>query len=545
MAKPLTSVDTAWLRMEDPTNLMMITGVLVFGAPIDVDRLKSVLEHGLLCFDRFRQRVVPAPVVMVAGGSPLSGLQWEAAPAFNLDDHVKRIRLAPPGDQAALQDVASELASTPLDLAKPLWEFHLVENYGPGCALICRLHHSIGDGIALVHVLLSLTDTEPDAPRPAPAAAEAPGGIEKAGRRARGPVHAAVRSSYRMTRRLAREGIRATVDRGRRHELARLGVRGSQALARLLLLWPDPKTVFKGPLGVPKRAAWSGPLPLGEVKAVGHALEGTVNDVLLSAMAGALRRYMAGRGESPEGVNIRAVIPVDLRPKGVTPDLGNKFGLVFLALPVGIGDPRRRLHEFKRRMDALKDSLEAPVAFGILTAIGMATQQIQDIVVNIFGSKGTAVMTNVIGPRQRIYLAGAPLETLMFWVPQSGRLGLGVSILSYAGQVRLGIITDEGLVPDPETIVEAFHTEFDDLVAMARRAAACPTVKTVAAQLDEALASLDALLATNSDEAAEGLASEARCQALTKAGEPCKNRALPGSPYCWRHKQTLSPGGSS
>jgi WS/DGAT/MGAT family acyltransferase len=316
----------------------------------------------------------------------------------------------------------------------------------------------------------------------------------------------------------------------------------------LVLRWPDPKTVFKGGLNVSKRAAWSKPLALQDVKEVGRSLEGTVNDVLLTAMAGALRRYLQDRDEPVEGLNLRAVVPVDLRRPGTHEELGNKFGLVFLSLPLGIADPGDRLHELKRRMDGLKSSLEAPVAYGILNAIGGSPQPVQDLVVDIFGTKGTAVMTNVIGPKEQIYLAGAPLESLMFWVPQSGHLGLGVSILSYAGRVWLGVITDEGLVPDPEIIVSEFHVEFDELLVRARGREGMATIKEMSAMLDSALATLDEMIeeqagpgATPAVEAEAGLepASEegpAQCQAVTKAGKPCKNKALPGSSFCRVHQ---------
>ncbi|MFC2023901.1 wax ester/triacylglycerol synthase domain-containing protein, partial [Chloroflexota bacterium] len=155
--KTLSFVDNAWWRMEDPTNLMMISGVLVFSEPVDYERLRTTIEHGLLPFDRFRQRVVHSKKLWRAP-------HWEDDPGLDLDYHLKRITLPAPGDQAALQELASDLASTQLDLSRPLWQFHLVDGYGQGSALICRLHHCIGDGIALVHVLLSLTTTDSDAP---------------------------------------------------------------------------------------------------------------------------------------------------------------------------------------------------------------------------------------------------------------------------------------------------------------------------------------------------------------------------------------------
>lgn len=531
--KALSSVDSAWLRMEDPTNLMMITGIMVFGTPMEYERLKATLEYHLLRFDRFRQRVVQ-PL--------LGGAYWEDDPDFDISYHLQRATLPPPGDQGALQDLASLLASTQLDFSRPLWQIHLIEEYGQGCALICRLHHCIGDGLALVYVLLSLTSTEADAPwpvvQPGPSRQRRRGSLDRLFR----PARAAFNTTRQVSGALVQQCQEMRVDPSHLANLVRTGGRGSTALARLLLLWPDPKTIFKGDLGIPKRAAWSAALPLQDVKAVGKGFGGTVNDVLLTAMTGALRRYLQGRDEEMDGLNFRAVVPVNLRTPGTEEELGNKFGLVFLSLPVGIADPEKRLQELKRRMDALKDSLEAPVAFGILTAIGMSPQTIQDIVVNIFGMKGTAVMTNVMGPKIPLYLAGAPLDSFMFWVPQSGRLGLGVSILSYAGRVWLGVITDQGLVPDPDAIIAAFHTEFDELLDRVRQAPVAPAPQEdVTANLSKTLDTLSDLIeAEESGSPGPPLEVPDRCQALTRAGNPCKNPPLTDSKFCWVHQEVQS-----
>jgi diacylglycerol O-acyltransferase len=180
-------------------------------------------------------------------------------------------------------------------------------------------------------------------------------------------------------------------------------------------------------------------------------------------VSGALRRYMVDRGDDPTGLVIRAVVPVNLRPIEGPVELGNRFGLVFLCLPVGLDQPGERLAALKREMDQLKGSPQAIVAFTVLNAMGMASREIEHIGVKLFAQKATAVMTNVPGPRERLYLAGRPIRNIMFWVPQSGRLGLGVSILSYAGEVRIGIATDAGLVPEPGTIVGFFQDELDEL----------------------------------------------------------------------------------
>jgi hypothetical protein len=165
-------------------------------------------------------------------------------------------------------------------------------------------------------------------------------------------------------------------------------------------------------------------------------------------------------------------MPVNLRSLGEMAQLGNQFGLIFLSLPVGLADPVERLAELRRRALLLKRSAEPLVVYGILKLLGVSPLALQKAVVKIFASKTTAVMTNVPGPREVLYLAGRPIREIFFWVPQSGRVGLGISIFSYAGHVRLGLASDFGLVPDPETIVEGFHEEFEELRARARGATA-------------------------------------------------------------------------
>ena len=228
------------------------------------------------------------------------------------------------------------------------------------------------------------------------------------------------------------------------------GAASAGAFSRLVLRLPDPPTIFKGPLGIPKRVAWSEPIAVDDVKEVGRALEGTINDVLLSAMTGGLRRYLDRKGKKAHGLNFRAAMPVNLRPLDDMADLGNQFGLVFLSLPVGIDDPVERLDELRRRSVALKRSAEPVVVYGILKLLGIVPLAVQRLVVKIFAAKTTAVMTNVPGPREELYLAGKPIGEIFFWVPQSGRVGLGISIFSYAGHVRLGVASDAGLIPDPE-----------------------------------------------------------------------------------------------
>jgi diacylglycerol O-acyltransferase len=454
----LSSIDTAMLQLEDPTNLMMITGVMVFRSPIDFERLRATVEARLAGLRRFRQRLAWSRLGL---GAPY----WKDDPDFDLGYHVQRATLPPPGDQATLQDVVSLLASTPLDLTKPLWQFHLIENYTECCALVMRFHHSIGDGMAIMHVILSLTDSDPDAAWPV----VQPDHLQRdrAGRAA-GPKRSTRRGAVGA---ILREGFGLLAEPERISELGRTGRDAAAELGRFLLHKPDPDSVLKGELGVDKRAAWSTGIALEEVKAIQQRLGGTVNDVLLTVVSGAMRRYMQDRGDPVDHLTIRTAVPVNLRPEGSQGELGNRVGAIFVTLPISIADPACRLSEIVRRMNDQKDSLEAPAFYVALSALGQTPARMANALMNTFTTRATMVMTNVRGPQKRLYLAGSPVEALLPWAPTTGRMGVAVSILSYAGEVRLGLLTDQGLVPDPETIIDAFDAEFETLQARARSSA--------------------------------------------------------------------------
>jgi WS/DGAT/MGAT family acyltransferase len=242
----------------------------------------------------------------------------------------------------------------------------------------------------------------------------------------------------------------------------------TRAVARILGSGGEPDTPFKGELGIAKKVAWTGRLKLDEIRGIGKRLGGTVNDVLNAAMAGGLRRYLAIDRVPNERLTFRAAMPVNLRLLPEMAALGNRFGLVFLDLPVGMSDPLRRLEDLRRRSSELKRSVEPLVVLSLLDLAGRLPYAFQRTLVDIFGSRATAVFTNVPGPRQTLWLAGRAIRDIFFWVPQAGRLGLGVSILSYDGHVRMGVGTDAGLVPDPERIVEGFDAELEALAKAAR-----------------------------------------------------------------------------
>jgi WS/DGAT/MGAT family acyltransferase len=446
--------------MEHPTNLMMIVGVMMFDRKVRARDLKRVLKSRWLGFRRFRQKAV----------LDASGAWWETDAGFDIDAHLVRAALPGRAAKEELEELVSRLASTPLDFARPLWQFHLVENYYGGSALVARIHHCYADGIALIQVMLSMTHptAEGSLALPAEEIQSAPGNEAALLSQILKPVAGALQAASQAGRDLLEQGRSLAgnpqLAADAVQDIARKGFDFAGEVARLLLMGSDTRTRFKGALGVRKQVAWAEPLPLDEVKIVGKALGCSINDVLLSMAAGALRDYLLEKGDRVDGVEIRAIVPVNLRPQGDGRNLGNHFGLVFLDLPIGMDHPLERLYEVRRRMGALKGSYQPIIALGLLGAVGYGPRALQEQVTQMLGDNATAVMTNVPGPQHALYLAGRRIVGLDFWVPQSGGIGMGVSILSYDGRIQFGAMTDAGLVPDPDRIVGRFADEFDKLV---------------------------------------------------------------------------------
>lgn len=450
--EPMGVLDRAWLRMDRSTNLMMICGVMIMAGPLALDQVRELVASRLLCFHRFRQRV--------AGHG--AAAHWEADPDFDLDWHVRRLAL-PNADDTELEALVGDLASTALDPARPMWQFHVVDGGPGGAALVLRVHHCYGDGFALMHAIGGLCDADPHHQAP-PAADLAPQGPRRAAwERLLGPLSARLGDGLRLGQALVAPlfaPAQALAETRRALALARqLGVIAAMA--------PDAQTCLKGALGPSKRVAWAPPLPLFEVKAVAEALACSVNDVLLACVSGALNGYLAGRAApAPQG-EIRALVPVNLRPPGPVTALGNEFGLVFLDLPTGHSDPVARLRAVHKRMRALRGSGQATVALGILAAMGTLPDTLKEAALEALAANASVVVSNVRGPPDVRYFAGQRIMRELFWVPQSGGIGVGISLLSYAGQVDVGVMADARRVPDPGELARCFAREFDTLLLTA------------------------------------------------------------------------------
>lgn len=464
-AERMSRVDTAWLRMDTPANLMMIIGVWLLEPGVSHAALCERVEASLLKYRRFRQRVVEDAM----------GASWVLDRSFELRHHVCSEKLALRRGRTprqALEARVAELAATPLDRGRPLWQLHLIEDYPDvegrrGSALIARIHHCIADGIALISVMLSITDggkvpaeraQTPDDERDWLADAMLKP-ITDVAVRAIGLYGNGVARSVAMLASPQRPLLSSM-------EMAHTGVQVLSDLAALALMPDDSRTRLKGKAGGAKKVAWCEPIPLADVRAVGKALGCSINDVLLACAAGAIGGYLAGRGDDPSGQEIRAMVPVNLRPLEKAWQLGNRFGLVPLVLPIGVANPVARVYAVRRRMSELKGSYQPLLAFGVLSVAGLLVKPAQHALLNLFAKKATAVMTNVPGPQEPLKFCGSTLRQTMFWVPQSGDIGMGLSILSYGGGVQFGLITDAGLCPDPDAISGRFAPEFERLLML-------------------------------------------------------------------------------
>jgi WS/DGAT/MGAT family acyltransferase len=530
----MANADNFWLCMDEPTNLMVIIGFMEFERPIDYNRLFVTIESRLASFPRFQKKIV---MPRTGVGVP----SWVDDQHYDLRSHIHRVALPAPGDKTELQVMISNLTVTPLDPNKPLWQIHLIENYGKGCVLFFRIHHCITDGIAGIHVLLSTADTDPDAPWPKSKPKKKPKPFSLG---ALLPINALVRSAEKTlssTQRLGRLVLKeietAVANPAHLKQLANASsmvpTDFASVLSKYMLMSSDPHSAFKGKLGVRKRIAWTEPFALDKIKKVGKAIStATLNDVLIATVTGAMRHYLKTRNTRVNELDLRVAVPVNVRKPGTEAELGNKFSLVFLPLPVHLEDPVLRLKEIKRRMDRLKTSPDPYINFALLSMMGYLPPLLAKKAAALFGNKASGVLTNVPGPRQPLYYAGQEVKNLMFWVPRSGQIGLGISILSYNGKVTVGIASDEGLMPDPEVLLEGFEDEFNVLLDLVQSGKI----------EDEPLVLHDRYQEGQTNSSADEPRHDASqklptpCQAMTRNGKPCKKKALVGSEFCSVHQ---------
>jgi len=261
------------------------------------------------------------------------------------------------------------------------------------------------------------------------------------------------------------KGVHYALHPGESATLAQQALGLIAELAHLAALPDDPPTRLKQPLSGIRRCAWAAPLLLEEVRAVGRFLGCTVNDVLVATLAGALGRYLSGKGDAIAETTIRAAVPVNLRSAdGAAHALGNQFGLVFVPIPIGITHPLERLYAVHASMQQLKASTQALATLGLLYLVGNLPSAVEPPLVALFTGKASLIASNLPGPGARLRICGSAVTQVLFWVPQGGSIGTGVSMLSYAGRVQFGVMADRQVIADPHELVELIGSEFERLV---------------------------------------------------------------------------------
>lgn len=453
MDKPLHRIDHMMWDVETPTSLVTITGMMFLKETISKQEVESVIENRLLRYERFHKKIVSG-----ADNKPV----WRVDDNFNFRSHVHHIALPAPGTYRELQEVISDLMSQPLDYSKPLWQAHLIDNYEGGQVLLWRLHHAIADGIALIKVVLSLTSSSPEESLRTEHPAKPHAHPEVSSHTFRDEViqvlHEGQEWYHEAQQLLEHPGL--LIDR------LEDSWKATKELVRLFISPSLEGTIYKGALSVAKKAAWTKPLPISVVKQIGHMHHATINDVLLSLISGAIRRHLIAHQQAVDK-GLRVVCPVNVRKKEEIVKVHNKIGMLSFELPVHLSNPKDRINYIREKTHLLKHSWEPVIVYNLLTALAdLIPKNLEKKFAELMGERIAGVLTNVPGPREAIYFAGKKVEDMMFWVPQTGPLGIGISMISYNGNVYLGIVTDNQLIDDPDKIIEGFYEEFDILESM-------------------------------------------------------------------------------
>ncbi len=466
----LSSTDAGFLHNEGSTSHMHIGALLLFeGPPPTVDEVTEHIVGRLHLVPRYRQKLATPPLD--------TGRQvWIDDPSFNIAYHVRNSALPYPGTVDQLQEMAARLASQPLDRTKPLWELYLIEGIQPmpgsdqeRFAIINKTHHALVDGIAGVDLATVLFDAgpepwepdyselEPWQPQPEPTTAEL--------------LTESVRSAVRGSLGLATRAARALSSPGRTADKLRDTSEGVGEIVWAVLN-PAPDTPLNVPIG-PHRRFRIVSQQLADYKTVKDALGGTVNDVVLTVVSGALASWMQSRGLKTDGVELRALVPVSVRTKDDRGTLGNRLVAMRGPLPVYIDDPALRLQAVSAGMDALKESKQAVGAatLAAVTELAPPTVLAQASRIQFSTRLFNLLVTNVPGPQIPLYLLGKQLQDIYPLAFLPANQALAVAIMSYNGKIEYGLLADFDVLPDLDLIVEGIENSLQELLVEARLSA--------------------------------------------------------------------------
>jgi diacylglycerol O-acyltransferase len=480
----LSAQDALWLTMDRPNNLMVIDVVVVLDGQVPLADVREAFAGMLSRHPVFGQRARP------------SGLGWEWAddPDFDLDRHVTEARLPDGSGMAQVHQFVAEQRAVALDRDRPLWRAFLV---GPviladgdvGSVVVTRFHHAIADGVRLTQVMLAILDPEYASAVPAVARTGTSGGAPATPLdRLRAAGTEVVRMTETGTKAVISSLTGAISDPGHAAGAAISAVAtgvgtlqhpdrfvdvlesagaddhrtvNDATSAGKLLLGATPRTVWTGRPGVRKAVAWSEPIDLATVKSVARHHHATVNDVLIGALAGAIRNYLAGRGDRVD--EVIWMVPVNLKPfdAELPEELGNHFALVMLDMPLTGETPSDRVVDLRHRMQRIKNSDEPVLTFGLQRAISATPSAMATALTNFFANKAVGILTNVPGPVRPLAIGGVQVRQVIGFAPCSGDQPLTATIFTYAGTVTVGFASDADLVPDPQTLVSLLVQELE------------------------------------------------------------------------------------
>ena len=453
MADRLSSLDASFLFVEESTTPMHVGGLMTFDdtPDFDPDRFVAQIGERLAAVPRYRQKIREVPVHL---GLPV----WVDDPGFELDYHVRRSALPAPGTDAQLRELVGRLMSRQLDRARPLWEIYLVEGLSDDrFAIVTKIHHAMVDGLSSIDVgtvLLDVTPTPRESPpddwHPAPE----PSGLELAA--------GAVQEQLLRPQLMFGTAQRALLDV---RSVVRTG--GAMLAAARSASRPAPANPLNAPIGKQRRYGTSAGA-LDEYKAIRKEHGGTVNDVVLTVVTGALRRWMTTRGEPVRATTtVRAMVPVSVRARSTGGKLGNQISAYFVDLPVGELDPVARLKAVTAAMAGHKSSGQAIGASALVGLVGLATPTLHSLSARLTSSMSSrvfnVVVTNVPGPQFPLYAMGARMRDMYPVVPLAKGQAVSIGITSYDGGIFYGLNADRDAMGDVDVLADAIGASLDEL----------------------------------------------------------------------------------
>jgi len=477
----LGTLDASFLYLERPSQVMHVAAMITFDGVLDYERLLQDLSARLHLVPRYTQRVMSVPL-------RVAHPTWEPDPQFDIRAHVQNRRLRSPGTDAALADLCSTLYGLPIDRARPLWEMYLIDGYGGGgvsgpdpsssppstfaraqrtrSVLFVKTHHCMVDGMSGIELLSILLDVAPE-PRPAvgPVSPAAPC------RALPGRSSRFVDGCWDRVRKILPRGLAAlpTLMEPRRakQEVGKT-IEALVHVARTFLEGA-PRTPLNGRLGSARALSWV-TVSLGDVRAIKNELSGSINDVVLAVVSGALRQLLAERGMNPDRVELRALVPVSVRGVHEQTALGNRISMMVVPLPIGIQDPVERLRQVRVAMADLKTRNGSAKVERIMQLVDLLPPQMHRLVgwMQERVRPINTICTNVPGPPIPLYSQGVGVGGVVPFVPLVEDLGVAFAVLSYGDALTFGVTANPGLVPELTAVVAALRASMEDLLVAAR-----------------------------------------------------------------------------